>query len=135
MDSTPVDNEASSTENKTQNLLSYPRRLTGEEIENINQRCKEESFWYRALPLSLGSMLITQGLISKGIIKTASLNTVVVVGAVAFFVGKMLYIEKCTQSFRSRLVPFGPEQYRKHSPTDDEGKANPQMKKTDTSVS
>ncbi|XP_034267227.1 OCIA domain-containing protein 2-like isoform X2 [Pantherophis guttatus] len=77
MDSTPVDNEASSTENKTQNLLSYPRRLTGEEIENINQRCKEESFWYRALPLSLGSMLITQGLISKGIIKTASLNTVV----------------------------------------------------------
>ncbi|XP_070804724.1 uncharacterized protein [Pituophis catenifer annectens] len=116
MDSTPVDTEASSTENKTQNLLGYPRRLTGEEIENINQRCKEESFWYR------------------GIIKTASLNTVVVVGAVAFFVGKMLYIEKCTENFRSLLVPFGPEQYRKHSPIDDEGKANPQMKKTDTSV-
>ncbi|KAM3831679.1 uncharacterized protein M6D78_011865 isoform 2-T2 [Vipera latastei] len=77
MDSTPVNTEFSSTENTTQNLLSHPRRLTVEEIENISQRCKEESFWYRALPLSFGSMLITQGLITKGIIKTASLNTVV----------------------------------------------------------
>ncbi|XP_026555687.1 OCIA domain-containing protein 2 [Pseudonaja textilis] len=134
MDSTPGDTEASSTENKTQNLFSYPRSISGEEIEHINQICKEESFWYRALPLSLASMLITQGLITKGIIKTASTNTVVVVGAVAFFVGKMLYAKKCAQSFESLLVPFGPEQNRKHYPTD-EGKANPQMKKTDTSVS
>ncbi|XP_015684752.1 OCIA domain-containing protein 1 isoform X1 [Protobothrops mucrosquamatus] len=135
MDSTPVNTEFSSTENKTQNLLSHPRILTVEEIENISQRCKEESFWYRALPLSFGSMLITQGLITKGIIKTASLNTVVVVGVLAFFAGKMLYVKKCTQRYGSLLVPFGPKQNRKYSPTDEEGKVNPQMKKTDTSVS
>uniref|UniRef100_A0A2D4FVG4 OCIA domain-containing protein n=1 Tax=Micrurus corallinus TaxID=54390 RepID=A0A2D4FVG4_MICCO len=134
MGSIPGDTAASSAENKTQNLFSYPRSLSGEEIENINQRCKEESFWYRALPLSLASMLITQGLITKGIIKTASMNTVVIVGAVAFFAGKMLYAEKCARSFESLLVPFEPEQNRKHDPTD-EGKAKPQMKKTDTSVS
>ncbi|KAG8134910.1 putative OCIA domain-containing protein [Naja naja] len=103
MDTIPGDTAASSTENKTQNLFSYPRSLSGEEIENINQRCKEESFWYRALPLSLASMLITQGLITKGIIKNAPINTVVVVGAVAFFAGKMLYAEKCTKRFESLL--------------------------------
>ncbi|XP_025032886.1 uncharacterized protein LOC112543033 isoform X2 [Python bivittatus] len=77
MVSTPVDPQASSTENKSQNLLNYPTYLNTEDIENINQQCKEESFWYRALPLSLGSMLIAQGLVTKGVIKTGSLNTVV----------------------------------------------------------
>uniref|UniRef100_A0A663E2A0 OCIA domain-containing protein n=1 Tax=Aquila chrysaetos chrysaetos TaxID=223781 RepID=A0A663E2A0_AQUCH len=36
------------------------------EIAKIREECKKESFWYRALPLSLGSMLVTQGLASKG---------------------------------------------------------------------
>ncbi|KYO45984.1 OCIA domain-containing protein 2 isoform B [Alligator mississippiensis] len=38
-----------------------------DEIARINQECKRESFWYRALPLSLGSMLVTERLISKGV--------------------------------------------------------------------
>ncbi|XP_025032888.1 OCIA domain-containing protein 1-like isoform X4 [Python bivittatus] len=135
MVSTPVDPQASSTENKSQNLLNYPTYLNTEDIENINQQCKEESFWYRALPLSLGSMLIAQGLVTKGVIKTGSLNTVVFVGALAFFAGKMSYIKKCTQNFRSVLLPQGPEQNRKSSPTDEECKANLQTKKSDTSIS
>uniref|UniRef100_A0A8B9MYP2 OCIA domain-containing protein n=1 Tax=Accipiter nisus TaxID=211598 RepID=A0A8B9MYP2_9AVES len=36
------------------------------EIAKIREECKKESFWYRSLPLSLGSMLATQGLASKG---------------------------------------------------------------------
>ncbi|XP_051472790.1 OCIA domain-containing protein 2-like isoform X2 [Apus apus] len=38
-----------------------------EEVARIRKECKRESFWYRALPLSLGSMLVTQGLVSKGV--------------------------------------------------------------------
>ncbi|XP_063166768.1 OCIA domain-containing protein 2-like [Candoia aspera] len=112
MVSAPVDAQASSTENKSQNLFIYPTYLNIEEIEKINQRCKEESFWYRALPLSLGSMLIAHGLVTKGVIKTGSLNTVVLVGALAFFLGKMSYINQCTQNFGSRLLPHGPKRNR-----------------------
>ncbi|XP_010009193.1 PREDICTED: OCIA domain-containing protein 2-like, partial [Nestor notabilis] len=36
------------------------------EIAWTREGCKKESFWCRALPLSLGSMLVTQGLVSKG---------------------------------------------------------------------
>uniref|UniRef100_A0A8C0BWD8 OCIA domain-containing protein n=1 Tax=Buteo japonicus TaxID=224669 RepID=A0A8C0BWD8_9AVES len=39
---------------------------SAEEIAKIHEECKKESFWYRSLPLSLGSMLVTQGLASKG---------------------------------------------------------------------
>nr|XP_033801637.1 OCIA domain-containing protein 2 isoform X2 [Geotrypetes seraphini] len=37
-----------------------------EDVAKIIQECKEESFWQRALPLSIGSMIATQGLVYKG---------------------------------------------------------------------
>ncbi|KAM5271647.1 OCIA domain-containing protein 2 isoform 2-T2 [Ctenodactylus gundi] len=36
------------------------------EIAKIIRECQEESFWKRALPFSLVSMLVTQGLIQQG---------------------------------------------------------------------
>ncbi|XP_014124643.1 OCIA domain-containing protein 2 isoform X2 [Zonotrichia albicollis] len=42
-------------------------QIQDREVARIIKECRQESFWYRALPLSLGSMLVTQGLISKGI--------------------------------------------------------------------
>ncbi|XP_048398588.1 OCIA domain-containing protein 2 isoform X2 [Stegostoma tigrinum] len=39
-----------------------------EKVGKIIRECKSESFWYRALPLSLASMLATQGLLYKGIL-------------------------------------------------------------------
>uniref|UniRef100_H0VYW2 OCIA domain-containing protein n=1 Tax=Cavia porcellus TaxID=10141 RepID=H0VYW2_CAVPO len=36
------------------------------EIAKIIRECQEESFWKRALPFSLVSMLVTQGLVHQG---------------------------------------------------------------------
>uniref|UniRef100_A0A8C8SL60 OCIA domain containing 2 n=1 Tax=Pelusios castaneus TaxID=367368 RepID=A0A8C8SL60_9SAUR len=36
-----------------------------EEVERIYRECRSESFWYRGLPVSVGSMLITYWLIYK----------------------------------------------------------------------
>uniref|UniRef100_A0A8C3KYQ1 OCIA domain-containing protein n=1 Tax=Calidris pygmaea TaxID=425635 RepID=A0A8C3KYQ1_9CHAR len=51
-----------------QTMFYCPNSQThnAEEIARIRKKCRKESFWYRALPLSLGSMLVTQGLVSKG---------------------------------------------------------------------
>ncbi|GAA6073487.1 OCIA domain-containing protein 2 isoform X1, partial [Tachysurus ichikawai] len=40
-----------------------------EEMKQIWKECQQESFWYRALPLSIGSMAITSGLIYNGVWK------------------------------------------------------------------
>ncbi|XP_028821408.1 OCIA domain-containing protein 2-like isoform X2 [Denticeps clupeoides] len=42
-----------------------------EEVRKIWRECQEESFWYRALPLSLGSMTVTGALIYQGVWKTS----------------------------------------------------------------
>ncbi|XP_038857879.1 OCIA domain-containing protein 2 isoform X1 [Salvelinus namaycush] len=43
------------------------RHIHRDDVRQIWKECKEESFWYRALPLSLGSMAVTGGLIYKGV--------------------------------------------------------------------
>ncbi|KAG7514686.1 hypothetical protein JOB18_040099 [Solea senegalensis] len=40
-----------------------------EDVRKVWKECQEESFWYRALPLSLGSMAVTGGLIYNGVWK------------------------------------------------------------------
>ncbi|XP_054679107.1 OCIA domain-containing protein 2 isoform X3 [Grus americana] len=71
------------------------------EIARIREECKKESFWYRALPLSLGSMLVTQGLVSK------------VAGVLGFAIGKMSYRGKCQKKFQKiGVVPLGPQKKR-----------------------
>ncbi|XP_009446207.1 OCIA domain-containing protein 2 isoform X4 [Pan troglodytes] len=52
-----------------QSLLFCPKsklHIHRAEISKIMRECQEESFWKRALPFSLVSMLITQGLVYQG---------------------------------------------------------------------
>ncbi|KFP60791.1 OCIA domain-containing protein 1, partial [Cariama cristata] len=78
----------------------------------IRKECKKESFWYRALPLSLGSMLVTQGLVSKGIFSASprfgALPKMAIAGVLGFAIGKMSYIGECQKKFQKiGIVPFG----------------------------
>ncbi|XP_050646145.1 OCIA domain-containing protein 2 isoform X1 [Macaca thibetana thibetana] len=52
-----------------QSLLFCPKsklHIHRAEISKIMRECQEESFWKRALPFSLVSMLVTQGLVYQG---------------------------------------------------------------------
>ncbi|KFV84963.1 OCIA domain-containing protein 2, partial [Struthio camelus australis] len=67
---------------------------------------------FTALPLSLGSMLVTQGLVSKGIFSASprfgSLPKVAIAGVLGFAVGKMSYVGECQKKFqKAGIVPFG----------------------------
>ncbi|KAM7112816.1 OCIA domain-containing protein 2 [Ciconia maguari] len=88
------------------------------EIARICEECKKESFWCRALPLSLGSMLITQGLVSKGIFSASprfgALPKMAIAGVLGFAIGKASYIGECQKKFQKiGIVLFGPQQ-KKH---------------------
>ncbi|XP_061850294.1 OCIA domain-containing protein 2 [Colius striatus] len=88
------------------------------EIARIRAECKKESFWYRALPLSLGSMLVTQGLVSKGFFaanpKFGALPKMAVAGVLGFVIGKVSYMGECQKKFqKSGIVAFGP-QHKRH---------------------
>ncbi|XP_008935459.1 PREDICTED: OCIA domain-containing protein 2 [Merops nubicus] len=80
------------------------------EIARIREECKRESFWYRALPLSLGSMLVTQGLVSKGVFSASprfgALPKMAIAGILGFAIGKMSYIGECQKKFQEiGIVP------------------------------
>ncbi|XP_009865900.1 PREDICTED: OCIA domain-containing protein 2 [Apaloderma vittatum] len=88
------------------------------EIARIRHECKEESFWYRALPLSLGSMLVTQGLVSKGIFSAnprfGALPKMAIAGVLGFAVGKLSYMGECQKKFQKiGVVPCG-SQHKRH---------------------
>ncbi|KAJ1215057.1 hypothetical protein NDU88_002667 [Pleurodeles waltl] len=92
--------------------------LHRKDIANIIQECKEESFYYRALPWSLGSMLVTQGLVYKGFLsrnpRFGSLPKVALAGVLGFVIGKISYIGVCQSKFHAVGVhPFGKE-FRPH---------------------
>ncbi|XP_069780790.1 OCIA domain-containing protein 2 isoform X3 [Narcine bancroftii] len=67
--------------------------------------CKRESFWFRALPLSLGSMLVTQGLMYKGVLSPSkrfgSVPKVALAGILGFVIGKISYMGACRKKFES----------------------------------
>ncbi|CAH2300159.1 OCIA domain-containing 2 [Pelobates cultripes] len=73
------------------------------EFSKIMKECKEESFWKRALPLSLASMLATQGLVYQGFLKPnkrfGSIPKVVLAGVLGFIVGKISYARTCQKKF------------------------------------
>ncbi|NXQ48666.1 OCAD1 protein, partial [Catharus fuscescens] len=78
----------------------------------IRKECKQESFWYRALPLSLGSMLVTQGLISKGIFSASPrfgpYPKMAIAGILGYAIGKMSYMGECQKKFqKAGIAPFG----------------------------
>ncbi|XP_074760873.1 OCIA domain-containing protein 2-like isoform X1 [Athene noctua] len=87
------------------------------EIARIRKECKKESFWYRALPLSLGSMLVTQGLVSKGVFSAnprfGALPKMAIAGVLGFAIGKISYMGECQKKFQKiGIVPCGPQQKR-----------------------
>ncbi|KAF7690113.1 OCIA domain-containing protein 2 [Silurus meridionalis] len=87
------------------------------EVTQIWKECQEESFWYRALPLSLGSMAITGGLIYNGVWKRSKrfgpFPKLALAGLVGYLVGKASYMGTCRDKFQKKLGPefskgFGP---------------------------
>ncbi|KAH1169604.1 hypothetical protein KIL84_000589 [Mauremys mutica] len=65
--------QVSSQQQNKQSGLHCPisdAHINRKEVERISRECRNESFWYRGLPLSLGSMLITQGLIYNGFLSS-----------------------------------------------------------------
>ncbi|XP_014115376.1 PREDICTED: OCIA domain-containing protein 2 [Pseudopodoces humilis] len=92
-------------------------QIQDSEIARIRKECKQESFWYRALPLSLGSMLVTQGLITKGIFSASPrfgpYPKMAIAGVLGFAIGKMSYMRECQKKFQKiGIAPFGPQQKR-----------------------
>ncbi|XP_053797665.1 OCIA domain-containing protein 2 [Vidua macroura] len=93
-------------------------QIQDREIARIIKECKQESFWYRALPLSLGSMLVTQGLISKGIFSASPrfgpYPKMAIAGVLGFAIGRMSYMGECQKKFQKiGIAPFGAQQKRK----------------------
>ncbi|XP_028821407.1 OCIA domain-containing protein 2-like isoform X1 [Denticeps clupeoides] len=84
-----------------------------EEVRKIWRECQEESFWYRALPLSLGSMTVTGALIYQGVWKTSvrfgPFPKLALAGIVGFAVGKASYLSTCREKFQKLGpdFPFG----------------------------
>ncbi|XP_067387291.1 OCIA domain-containing protein 2-like [Emydura macquarii macquarii] len=112
--------QASSQQQNQQSMFHCPISNTHtdrKETERIYQECRNESFWYRGLPLSLGSMLIAQGLIYNGVLSSnprfGSLPKIALAGVFGFGIGTMSYIRICQSKFQSIGVqPFDPENKR-----------------------
>ncbi|XP_013882995.1 OCIA domain-containing protein 2 [Austrofundulus limnaeus] len=82
-----------------------------EDVRKVWKECQEESFWYRALPLSLGSMAVTGGLIYKGIWKSSPrfgpFPKLAVAGLLGFAVGKASYVGTCRSKFHELGIKDG----------------------------
>ncbi|XP_041861131.1 OCIA domain-containing protein 2 [Melanotaenia boesemani] len=83
-----------------------------EDVKRVWKECQEESFWYRALPLSLGSMAATGGLIYNGIWKSSKrfgpFPKLAVAGILGFAVGKASYVGTCRSKFQELGIKDGP---------------------------
>ncbi|XP_058493541.1 OCIA domain-containing protein 2 [Solea solea] len=86
-----------------------------EDVRKVWKECQEESFWYRALPLSLGSMAVTGGLIYNGVWKQSKrlgpFPKLAVAGILGFAVGKASYMSTCRSKFQTLGIEgpgFGP---------------------------
>uniref|UniRef100_A0A8C7B1B4 OCIA domain containing 2 n=1 Tax=Neovison vison TaxID=452646 RepID=A0A8C7B1B4_NEOVI len=96
-----------------QSLLFCPKsklHIHRGEISKIIRECQEESFWKRALPFSLVSMLATQGLVHQ---ENPVFTGPPVAGVLGFALGKASYIRVCQSKFHSfedqlRGAGFGP---------------------------
>ncbi|KAM4709504.1 OCIA domain-containing protein 1 [Discoglossus pictus] len=75
-----------------------------EDERRVFKECNDESFWYRSLPISAVSMLVTQGLISRGILTSSSrfgsLPKVAFAGFCGYMAGKVSYMKTCQEKFK-----------------------------------
>uniref|UniRef100_M4AIJ6 OCIA domain containing 2 n=1 Tax=Xiphophorus maculatus TaxID=8083 RepID=M4AIJ6_XIPMA len=83
-----------------------------EDVWKVWRECQEESFWYRALPLSVGSMAATGGLIYNGVWKSSArfgpFPKLAVAGLLGFAVGKASYVGTCRSRFQELGIKDGP---------------------------
>ncbi|KAM4706470.1 OCIA domain-containing protein 2 [Discoglossus pictus] len=86
-----------------------------EDFAKIIKECKEESFWQRALPLSLGSMLVTQGLLYKGYLtpnkRFGIFPKLALAGVLGFIAGKVSYMGACQRKFERSGIQIGDAGY------------------------
>nr|XP_020458989.1 OCIA domain-containing protein 2 isoform X2 [Monopterus albus] len=91
--------------------LSDPN-IQRDDVRKVWKECQEESFWYRALPLSLGSMAVTGGLIYKGIWSSSKrfgpFPKLAVAGILGYALGKASYVGTCQNKFQKLGVSVGP---------------------------
>ncbi|XP_061593955.1 OCIA domain-containing protein 2 [Cololabis saira] len=83
-----------------------------EDVKKIWKECQEESFWYRALPLSLGGMAVTGGLIYNGVWNSSKrlgpFPKLAVAGILGYAVGKASYVGTCRSKFKELGFKDGP---------------------------
>lgn len=83
-----------------------------EDVRKVWRECQEESFWYRALPLSVTSMAVTGGLIYNGVWKSSArfgpFPKLAVAGLLGFAVGKASYVGTCRSKFQELGIKDGP---------------------------
>ncbi|XP_026912273.2 OCIA domain-containing protein 1 isoform X2 [Acinonyx jubatus] len=76
-----------------------------EEERRVFAECNDESFWFRSVPLAATSMLITQGLISKGILSShpryGSIPKLLFACIMGYFAGKLSYVKTCQEKFKN----------------------------------
>ncbi|XP_051511920.1 OCIA domain-containing protein 2 [Myxocyprinus asiaticus] len=91
-------------------------RFPRDNLKQIWKECQNESFWYRALPLAVGSMTVTGGLMYNGVWKQSKrfgyFPKLILAGIVGYAVGKASYVGTCREKF-NKLEPeftkaFGP---------------------------
>ncbi|XP_061744854.1 OCIA domain-containing protein 2 [Nerophis ophidion] len=88
--------------------------IHGEDVRKVWKECQEQSFWYRALPFSLGSMAITGALIYTDIWKKSKrfgpFPKLAVAGILGYAVGKASYVSTCRRKFQELGIgpTFGP---------------------------
>uniref|UniRef100_UPI00398E6C85 OCIA domain-containing protein 1 isoform X2 n=1 Tax=Pristiophorus japonicus TaxID=55135 RepID=UPI00398E6C85 len=74
-----------------------------QEEKRVFRECNHESFYYRSLPFSGMSMLVTQVLISRGILSTSirfgSIPKVAFAAGCGYLVGKISYMKTCQEKF------------------------------------
>ncbi|XP_005299130.1 OCIA domain-containing protein 1 [Chrysemys picta bellii] len=90
-----------------------------EDERRIFRECNEESFWYRSVPFSAVSMILTPGLIKKGVLTThsrfGSLPKVAFAGICGYIAGKISYMSACQRKFeRLENSPIGENLRRRH---------------------
>ncbi|XP_033936864.1 OCIA domain-containing protein 2 [Pseudochaenichthys georgianus] len=82
-----------------------------EDVRKVWKECQEESFWYRALPLSMGSMAVTGGLIYNGVWQSSKrfgpFPKLLVAGILGFAVGKASYVSTCRNKFQEVGIEGG----------------------------
>ncbi|XP_041912889.1 OCIA domain-containing protein 2 [Alosa sapidissima] len=85
------------------------RHIHRDDVRQIWRECQSESFWYRALPLSVTSMAVTGALIYQGIWKASKrfgpFPKLALAGVLGFAVGKASYARTCRKKFE-RLGPY-----------------------------